>query len=126
MVDILSAVPLSIGGIISLLISSVIAFVGLVIADKVIAHGIEAKKLFFMALIALFVTPIIGSLIFSMLALPGFVGAYLLPIAIWIILGEVMLSAGMKTKLTVAAVGYILYVILSIFVAPYIVGLIPF
>ena len=125
-VDILSFVPLSVGGVIALLLNSVIAFIALVIADKVIAHNVDVKHLFIMSIVALFVTPIIGGLVLGYLAIPTVVSSYLLPLVVWIALGEVLIKeADMKTKLKVVIVGFIAYIVLSIFLAPYVFSLIP-
>ncbi len=127
MVDILSLVPLSVGGAVALLLNSVIALIALVIADKVIAHNVDVKHLFIMSIVALFVTPIIGGLVLGYIAIPVVVSAYLLPLAVWIALGEVLIKeSDMKTKLKVVVVGFIAYIILSLFLAPYVFSLIPF
>ncbi len=126
MVDILAAVPLSIGGVIALLLNAVVAFIALVIADKLIAHSIDAKKIFIMALVALFITPIIGAVILSLVALPVLVSAYILPILVWLVLGEVLLSSDSGTKAKVAVIGFVVYIILSMFLSPFLFSLIPF
>lgn len=111
---------ISLGGIIGLLISTLVAFVALVLSDTVIAHGIEAKRLLIMSLVALFIAPIAGSFLSGYIVLSSFVFAYAVPLAVWIILGEVLLTADMMTKVKVAAVGFVVYIILSLTVAPYI------
>lgn len=127
MVDILSLVPLSVGGAIALLLNSIIALIALVIADKVIAHNVDVKHLFIMSIVALFLTPIIGGLALGYIAIPTVVSAYLLPLVVWIALGEVLIKeADMKTKLKVVVVGFVAYIILSLFLAPYVFSLIPF
>ncbi len=127
MVDILGLVPLSVGGVIALLLNSIVALIALVIADKVIAHNVDVKHLFIMSIVALFVTPIIGGVVLGYVAVPAVVSAYLLPLVVWIALGEVLIKeADMKTKLKVVVVGFIAYIILSILLAPYVFSLIPF
>lgn len=127
MVDLLSFVPLSVGGVIALLVNTLIAFLALVIADKIIAHNVDAKRLFILAFIALFVTPIVGSLIFSAIALPSAVSAYVLPLIVWIVLGELLIKeADMKTKLKVVVVAFIVWIVLSIVLAPTVFSLLPF
>lgn len=126
MVDLLSFVPLSIGGVIALLLNTVIAFIALVIADKVIAHSIDAKRLFIMAFLALFITPIIFAVLLSGLSLPAMVSAYVLPFLVWLALGEVLIKdSDMKTKLKVVVVAFVVWILLSIFVAPYVFQLLP-
>ena len=127
MVDILSLVPLSVGGMIALLVNALVAFVALVIADKVIAHSIDAKRLLIMSIVALFVTPIVGALVLGYVAIPIVVSSYLLPLVVWIILGEILIKeAGMKAKLKVIVVAFIVYLVLSTFAAPYIFSALPF
>jgi hypothetical protein len=115
----------SLGSIVTIFLESIIAFAALVISNKVIAHELDAKRLLIMSLVALFVTPIVGQFIFGALSIP-FIGSYLLPLLVWIVLGEVLLKADMRTKLKVAAVGYFAYLLLSIMVAPYLFALLAF
>ncbi len=126
MADIFAALPLTLAGVISTLISAIVAFIGLVIADKFIAHNIDAKRLLIIAIVALFVTPVAGSFLFAMVSLPAAIGAYALPLIVWIILSEILLSSDLMTKLKVAVVGYVVYLILTITVAPYLFAIIPF
>ncbi len=126
MVDILAAVPLSVGGIIALLLNALVAFIALVIADKIIAHSINVKKLFIIALVALFLTPIVGAVVLELIALPVLVSAYILPLLVWIILGEVLLSSDMGTKAKVAVIGFVVYIVLSIFLTPYLFSVLSF
>lgn len=127
MVDILNLVPLSAGGVIALLINAVIAFLALVIADKLIAHNVNAKRLFIISLVALFLTPIVAGIALSYAALPSLVAAYVLPLIVWLVLGELLIKeADMKTKLKVVVVAFAVYIILSIFLAPVIFSALPF
>ena len=127
MVDILSLVPLSVGGIIALLVNALVAFVALVIADKVIAHSIDAKRLLIMSIVALFITPIVGALVLGYVSIPIVVSSYLLPLVVWIILGEILIKeTGMKAKLKLIVVAFVVYLILSTFAAPYIFSALPF
>ncbi len=116
---------LSIGYVVSLLVSAVVAFIAIVVSDKAIAHNIEAKHSFIMAIVALFVVPIIGAFIAPYVPIPYF-GAFILPLIVWIALGQVLLSAEMKTKAIVTIVAFVVYLILSIFLTPIIRGFIPF
>jgi len=126
MVDLLSLVPLSVGGVVAVLVNTVIAFVALVIADKLIAHNIDAKRLFIIAFVALFLTPIVGALLLSSLALPAVVSGYLFPFIVWLILGELLIKeADMKTKLKVVVVAFVVWIILSMFLAPVIFQMLP-
>ncbi|HIG97411.1 MAG TPA: hypothetical protein HA230_03655 [Candidatus Aenigmarchaeota archaeon] len=125
MVDILSFVPMTLGGIIATLVNVLIIFLALVIADKVIAHNVNVKRLLIMALIAFFLAPIIGSLIAGYVAIP-YIGL-ILPLIVWIILGELLIKeADMKTKLKVVVVAFVVYTFLSLYLTPVIISLLPF
>lgn len=125
MVDVLSFVPMTLGGIVATLINVLIIFLALVIADKVIAHNINVKRLLIMALIAFFLTPIVGSLIAGYIAIP-YLGL-ILPLIVWVILGELLIKeADMKTKLKVVVVAFVVYTFLSLYLTPAIVSLLPF
>lgn len=126
MVDILAAVPLSLGGIIATLINALLAFVVIIIVHKAIAHSLNAKHALIMAIIALFLTPVVAAFALEAVALPALVGAYIIPLVVWIILGELLLKEGMMTKLKVTVVSFVVYIILSLFVAPSIFSLLPF
>ena len=127
MVDILNLVPLSVGGVITLLVNSVIAFIALVIADKLIAHNVDPKRLFIISIVSLFLTPIVAGIVLSYAALPSLVAAYLLPLIVWLVLGELLIKeADMKTKLKVVVVAFVVYIVLSIFLAPVIFSVLPF
>lgn len=124
---------LNAGYIISLLISSLVAFIAIVIADKLIAHNFEAKHSFIMAIVALFATPIVIGFILGMLALPLFVVAgveiisgLLLPLVVWIVLGELLLESDRMTKLKVVIIAFVVYLVLSIFLTPALLGILPF
>ena len=125
MVDILSFVPMTLGGIIATLVNVLIIFLALVIADKVIAHNVNVKRLLIMALIAFFLAPIIGSLIAGYVAIP-YIGL-ILPLIVWIILGELLIKeADMKTQLKVVVVAFVVYTFLSLCLTPVIISLLPF
>lgn len=127
MVDLLSYVPLSVAGVIALLVNMLIAFIALVIADKIVAHSVDAKRLLIIAFIALFITPIVAALALSSLALPAFVSGYVLPFVVWLALGEVLIKeADMKTKLKVVVLAFVVWIILSIYLAPFIFSVLHF
>lgn len=127
MVDVAGLLPfsLSIGGIVGLLVNVIIIFIVIVIADKVIAHEIEPKKSFIMALIAYLVVPLIfGVVISTGISIPYLI--YILPLIAWIILSEVMLKSEMKKKLIVAIVAFIIYTALNLVGVPMMIsGLVP-
>ena len=123
---------LSVGYIITLLISSIVAFIAILIVDKVVGGNFEPKHAFIMAIVALFISPIVLGFIFSSLSLPTMVvgtidiiSGFILPLLIWITLGEALLSADKMAKLKVTVIAFVVYLILSIFVTPMIFGLLP-
>ena len=126
MADIITALPLSAGGIIATLIDALIAFAVIVIVDKFIGHNFEPKRTFVMALIALFVGPIISISILGSTTLPGFVSLYVVPLVLWIILGELLLQGeSMKTKLEVTIIAFVVYSVVRIVLTPMIIGMVP-
>jgi uncharacterized membrane protein len=124
---------LNVGYIVSLLVNAIVAFIAIVLADKLIAHNFDAKHSFIMAIVALFVTPIILGFIFGFLSLPVFIvggieiiSGFILPLVVWIALGELLLQADRITKLKVIIIAFVVYLILSIFLTPFLMGLLPF
>src|SRR3989338_4102278 len=102
-------VPLTIGGIVWLLIKTFLIFVALVIADKIISHDMNAKHVLIMAFLVAFVVPIITSLALPFIALPaGFSQLifYGLPLLMWIVFGEVLLGGDYKQKIAVAFIAF--------------------
>jgi hypothetical protein len=123
-------IPLvNVGFVVGTFVSALLAFVAIVVSDKVISHSIEPKKSLIMSLIALFIIPILATLVIgfvpALLSIP-FVASIIIPLIFWIILGEALLSADRMTKLKVTVVAFVVYIILEIFLAPYIRALIPF
>jgi len=119
---------LSLSLVIDILIRTLVAFIALVIVDAILTKELSAKRTFAMAFLALFIVPIAASFI----ALPsilgsGLVSLIILPLIVWIILGEVMLKAEWKTKLKVAVIAFIVYLVL-IFVnlGSYLRAILPF
>jgi len=95
---------------ISLLIECVVITISLSLANLLVEHGIEIKRIIPMALIAYFVTPIIGSLIAPSIPIIS----YLLPLVIWVILGEIILTdIEVKKKALIAALGYAIFFVLT-------------
>jgi hypothetical protein len=104
---------LSVGGIIGLFINAVVTSIAIVIADKVIAHNIEFKHAFIMAIAAFFITP----MFITGLMLAGFyidlsLSLYVLPLLVWIILSELLLQSEVKTKLYVALFAFVVFLVL--------------
>jgi len=114
-VDILTAltsvVPLTISGVISLLIQVFIGFVVIIFVDKLIAHEIEAKHAIIMSVGAYFIAPIF----LSILSIVGIVipfGFVIIPLIVWIILGEILLEADFKSKFIVTVIAFSIYFVL--------------
>ena len=105
---------ISIGGIIGTLINAVVVWIILIIANKLIAHNLGAKRAFVLAFVALFITPIVASYIAIAVALPGLVAIYVIPLIVWILLGEALLKGGtFKQKLEVIVIAFVVYIILT-------------
>ena len=128
MVDILGVLPpLSVGYAIGTLVKAFVAFIAIVVADKIIAHEINIKHSLIIAIVSLFLIPIVGNLITQFISLPMLVFNYILPLVVWIILGEILLKSDMKTKLKVIVIAFVVYAILEYVGVPFIIaGLIPF
>ncbi len=123
MVDIIGLIPLSVGGAIGLLINVVIVAVILMLTDRFLAHEMSAKNSFIMAFIAYFVVPILLS--FAAVSFPF--SGYVIPLIIWIGLGEVLLKGSRKGRLTAAAVAFVVYIVLTMLgVQSLLASLIPF
>lgn len=133
MVDIGSLVPLliplTIPGIVTMFVNSLLAFVVVVLSDKVISHNLELKRASIVSGVALFITPVLGALVASYTALPvylsGIIFAYVLPLLVWIVLGEILLKSDMKTKLKVMVIAFAAYMILNFTVGPILFGFVP-
>jgi len=122
-------IPLSIGGAIGLLVNVIIIFLVIVLSDEIVAHNFEIKRSFLMSILAYFVVPIILSVILSFLPqMPfGIFGIYIIPLIVWIILGEILLEAEMLKKAVVAIIAFAAYTILTYIGVPaMIAGLIGF
>jgi hypothetical protein len=118
---------LSVSYIIATFISTIVAFIVIVISDKILAHNIDAKHSFIIAIIALFIGPIVGMLIatYVNIAIPYF--NLILSVVLWIILGEILLKEGsFVKKLEVMVIAFVVYMILDWYVLPSLMGFIPF
>jgi len=110
-------VSLSLGIIIGHLLTTLIIFIALVIADKIIAHEMEAKHILIMAFLCAFIVPIGISLISSILTsfIPAeFTGLFYagMPLLFWIIFGEILLGGDYKEKIAVAFIAWAIYMVL--------------
>lgn len=112
---------LTASGIVTLLVKSLLAFLLIVISDKVIAHEFEWKHTLIMALLALFATPIVSYLMQQSLniGIPFF--DLIASLIIWVIAGEILLPEGdWETKLKVTLVAFVGYTLIANFGDAYI------
>jgi len=114
-----SLIPTSIGGAVALGVQILIIWIVVVLADKIIAHQIEAKRSLILAVLAYFLSPLV--LAFGGIVIP-FAGIFI-PLIVWIILGEVLLRGfGAMVRLKVAAIAFVIYLILNMIGVPGIIA----
>lgn len=100
-------------GILGLIINVVVISVVLIILDRFIAHEIAVKHSVIMAAIAYFLAPL-SMVLLSQYGISIPFGHYIIPLVIWIALGEILLKSDMKKKAIVAAAAFITYTVLTI------------
>lgn len=108
----LLGVPSSIADVIWLAVQAIIIFVVIVVSDHIIAHGVGIKHAIIMSFAAFLLVPLI--LFFT--ASGGFMLPYLgyvIPLIVWIILGEILLEGDMKNKAIVGVIAYVAYLALA-------------
>lgn len=102
-------IPTTIGGIVWLFVQTLIVFLVIVVADRLIAHGVETKHAIILSFVAYFLP---GLLFFGLniagISLPGSI-LLVLPLIVWIGLGELLLSGDFKSKLIVAVIAYVAF-----------------
>jgi hypothetical protein len=119
-------IPLTMTGVISLLVESLIIFIAIVLSDEFIEHELEAGHALMMTLIVYFIVPMLTSFISNFLSVSFMYLNYILPLVVWIILAEVFLYGDRMDKLKVAVLAFVIYTVLTIFQIPGIImGLIP-
>lgn len=111
---------LSIGTVLTYLIDALIAWIAIIIADKIIAHEIEPKKSLVLALASFLVVPFV----LPLLGIGSLGSTILVSAIVWIGLGELILEADRMTKLKVLIIAFVVYYIISIFLSEYILSLI--
>lgn len=118
LIGILSSL-LSINGIISLLINVIITTAIIAIISRLIAHESNIKHCFIMSFVSYLVVPLIVS--YLIIFAPG-IGtvSIILPLIIWIILGEALLNAGRKQNLIIAVIAYAINLLLLSYVTSFI------
>lgn len=107
--------PTTSGEIIGLFVNSLLAFLSLVVSDKIIEHRIEVYRLFIMSMASYFMVPLVFSLlgVAGISELTGLLSNYVIPLATWGILGVFMLKTNIKIKWSVAKTGFVVYSILT-------------
>lgn len=124
-------IDLTVAGLVALLLKSVIAFLVITLADKIIGHEFNPSHTAIMALLALFATPIVTTLIEQSfnIGIPFF--GLAVSLIVWVISGEILLGEGnWEEKLKVIVAAYIVFTLLSFgleaqlqnFVATYVAG----
>jgi len=122
MVDIIGLLPLTAGAILALAINVIIVTAVLSLSNKLLAHEMSIAHSFMMAVLSYFIVPIFLSLLRISFPFSG----YVLPLLVWIALGEVLLKGDRMGKLKAAAAAFVIYVLLmSLGVLGFIAGLVP-
>ncbi|MBI4896446.1 MAG: hypothetical protein HY832_02760 [Candidatus Aenigmarchaeota archaeon] len=93
----LNFVPLTPQAIFVLLVDSLLAAIAIIAVNKLLAHEFEIKHALILSIVALFFTPVISALVLSFIAPPMWITLYVLPLFVWIVLGEALLSSDMMT-----------------------------
>ncbi len=112
------SLPISMSLATAYLINTLLAFVAVVLSDRIIAHEVEAKHALILAVMAFFVAPMLAP----------YIGVYdrgiaiILSFVVWVLLGEALLRADLGTKFKVLAIAFVVYYILSIFLLDMIQG----
>lgn len=100
------------------LISTLLAFIAVILSDRIIAHEVETKHALILSVVSLFLVPLVAP----------YIGVFdkglaiILSFVVWVILGEVLLHADMQTKFKVLAVAFFVYYVMSIFLLETIQG----
>lgn len=107
-----SVVPTNIYGVITLLTHTLVIFIVILLSDKFIGHSFEPKNVLIMSILAYFLTPITQSFLSSFVSFRF--GFQLIPLVIWLVLGEIFLKGDVdtKTKLKVALLAFVVYQIM--------------
>lgn len=116
----------TIADVLWLFVQTLIIFVVIVIADRVVSHGVDIKHALILSFAAYFLVLLLPfGLSLTGISLPYFVIA-VLPILVWIALGEILLEGDFKTKLIVAVIAYAAYIIINVLpVHSFVTSLIP-
>ncbi len=91
-------------------VQSVIIFFVIVIADRFVAHGVQAKHAIYMAFGAFFIGQLVAlGLAFASITVPSL----LFSLIIWIVLSETLLEGDTKEKLIVGIVAFVAFLALD-------------
>jgi hypothetical protein len=107
---------LTVSSVLLYLINALIAWIALIIADSIIAHNVEAKKTLILSLASFFVVP----LVLPLLGLGALGATIVVSAVVWIGLGELLLESDKMIKLKVLIIGFVVYYVVSLFLAEYI------
>lgn len=112
-----------ISSIVTLLVGCFTITLALSLSSFLIMHEIQLKRIFLLSLLAYLLTPVISSLITLPMAI-----YYILPIAVWVILSEILLKkVNMKTRAIIATLGYVIFLIfIYIGLWSFVYSMIPF
>ncbi len=106
-------IPSNVGGATWILVQTIVIFAVIVISDHIIAHGVGVKHALIMSFVAYFLAP----LILVGASLGGFslpFIQFIIPLIVWVILGEILLEGDMKDKAIVGVLAYVTYLVLSL------------
>ena len=101
-------------------LNAFIVFLSIVISDKFLNHNITVKNSAIMVVIAYLIMPYVMIAIDMLISIPSIVSFILVPLIIWIILGEMLLKDFKFTsKLNVSMIAFITYLLLEYFPISY-------
>lgn len=105
-------VPTSVAGAAWLVVQSLAVFLVVMLADRFIAHGYNIKHTLMLAFGAYFLSPaVILALQYAGISITN--ALFIVPLVVWVVLGELLLEGDRKNKLIVAVVGYLSFVALN-------------
>lgn len=106
-------VPTTIGGLVWLFVQTFAVFLVIVLADRLISHGVEMKHALILSFAAYFLPGLLRlGLSIVGISLPDPI-VLVLPLLIWIGLGELLLEGDFKGKLIVAVIAYVTFFALN-------------
>lgn len=98
----------------SLLIQSILITIAITVSDYVIAHGISNRKILFMSLLSYMLTPALTSLVKIYFPLLPSILYYIIPLAIWALLGKIYINKLEPLKrVAITLLGYGIFLLLN-------------